>query len=280
MGGRIWVESQVGRGSVFSFAVPLEIRADAKPRAAAPVGTGLEPPIPALHILLVEDSPDNRTITVAHLQDTPYRVETAENGAIACEKFMAGRYDLVLMDRQMPVMEGLAATRAMRAWEQANHRRPVTPIIALTAAAFKGDQEKCVAAGCTAYLTKQIKQKALLQAIREFSFLEASPVMDMIPVHANPKFADLIPGFLQNCRQNVVLMRDALDRGDFEIAESLGHGMRGAGGSFGFEAITDLGAALERAAQNADAGMSRKWLDELSRRYVRPLSSVVRPFVQ
>ena len=95
-------------------------------------------------------------------------MEIAENGAIAFEKFTAGKYDLVLMDRQMPVMDGLTATRAIREWEQANHRPP-TPIIALTASALKGDQEKFVAAGCTAYLTKPIKQDVLLQAIKEHS---------------------------------------------------------------------------------------------------------------
>ncbi len=242
MGGRIWVESGVGKGSVFSFAVPLEIWAGAGRQAAVPVGTGPEPPLPALHILLVEDSPDNRTITVAYLQDTPYRVEIAENGAVACEKFTTGHYDLVLMDRQMPVMDGLTATRAIREWEQANHRPP-TPIIALTAAALKGDQEKCMAAGCTAYLTKPIKQEALLQAIKERSIVaspsskEESSRKDTILVRANPKFADLIPVFLQNCRQNVIAMLDALDRGDFETVEILGHGMRGAGGSYEFQAI-------------------------------------------
>src|SRR5512132_1004449 len=270
MGGCISVESSVGKGSVFSFTVPLEIWTGATWRAAVPVGAGPELPLPALHILLVEDSPDNRTITVAYLQDTPYRVEIAENGAVAYEKFTAGHYDLVLMDRQMPVMDGLTATRAIREWERTNHL-PSTPIIALTASAFKGDQEKCMAAGCTAYLTKPIKQEVLLQAIKERSIVappsskEESGRKDTILVHANPKFADMIPVFLQNCRQNVIAMLDALGRGDFETVEILGHGMRGAGGSYGFQAITDIGAALEQAAENADTEASRKCVGELSR---------------
>jgi PAS domain S-box-containing protein len=269
MGGRIWVESAVGKGSVFSFVVPLEIWAGATRRAAAPVGTGTEPPLPALRILLVEDSPDNRTITVAYLRDTPYRVEIAENGAIAYEKFTAGRYDLVLMDRQMPVMDGLTATRAIREWEQANRRTP-TPIIALTASALKGDQEKCMAAGCTAYLTKPIKQEVLLQAIREHStdppprLTEDAGPRGPILVPPVPGLADLMPGFLGNRRQDVVAMRDALDRGDFATVESLGHGMRGAGTSYGFQAITDIGAGLEQAAASADGEASRKWVGELS----------------
>jgi CheY-like chemotaxis protein/HPt (histidine-containing phosphotransfer) domain-containing protein len=268
MGGRIWVESGVGKGSVFSFAVPLEIWAGAARRAAVPVGTDPERPLPALRILVVEDSPDNRTITLAYLRETPYRFEIAENGAIAYEKFTAGHYDLVLMDRQMPVMDGLTATRAIRDWEQANHR-PATPIIALTASALKGDQEKCVAAGCTAYLTKPIKQAVLLQAIKEHSTVAPRSSKeesggDKILVRADPRFADLIPGFLQNRRQDVVAILDALDQGDFETVESLAHGMKGAGGSWGFQAITAIGAALEQAAESADNAASRKWVGELS----------------
>ena len=86
MGGRIWAESKVGKGSVFAFAVPFEIWAAADRPTAAPAGTGPEAPLPALRILLAEDSPDNCTITMAYLEDTPYRVEIAENGAIACRK--------------------------------------------------------------------------------------------------------------------------------------------------------------------------------------------------
>src|SRR5207237_576104 len=132
--------------------------------------------------------------------DTPYQVEIAENGAIAFEKFTTGEYDLVLMDRQMPVMDGLTATRAIREWERQNHRAP-TSIIALTASALRGDQEKFVAAGCTAYLTKPIKQDVLLQAIKEHSpgasasGNEEGGRTETIIVRPHAKLADLVPGF-------------------------------------------------------------------------------------
>src|SRR6202163_1718177 len=254
MGGRIWVESEVGQGSVFAFAVPFEIAAAVNRPTVAPIGTGPEPALPALHILLV---------------DTPYRVEIAENGDIACKKFTAGNYDLVLMDRQMPVMDGLTATRTIRAWEQANGRPP-TPIIALTAAALKGDREMCLAAGCTAFLTKPIRQEVLLQAIKEHSLVALTPSkeesrgMDPILLGARLKFADRIPAYLQNCRQNVIVMLDALDRVDFETVTSLAHQMRGSGGAYGFQAITDIGASLEHAGESADADVSRRWVGELS----------------
>ena len=267
MGGHIGAESEIGKGSTFSFSVPFEIWTDASRRAVAPVGTDAGLPLPALRILLVEDSPDNRTIAMAYVEDTPYLVDIAENGAIACQMFKAAVYDLVLMDRQMPVMDGLTATRAIRAWEQGNDRAP-TPIIALTASALKGDREMCLAAGCTAFLTKPIKQDVLLQAIRDNSRAgaahEESSWIAAIPVNTNHRFADRIPAYLQNCRQNGIAMLEALDRVDFETVKSLGHQMNGSGGMFGFQAITDIGAAIERAAENVDDGTSRKWVGELS----------------
>jgi CheY-like chemotaxis protein len=196
---------------------------------------------------------------MAYLENTPYRIEIAETGAIACDMFAARHYDLVLMDRQMPVMDGLTATRKIRAFERENDRQP-TPIIALTASALKGDREMCLAAGCTAFLTKPIKQEVLLQAIREHSG-GVSPVV-LAVVKSN--ITDRIPAYLQNCRQNVIDIGEALDRVDFETVTILGHNMSGSGGMFGFQAITDIGAALQQAGESADTDASRKWVGELS----------------
>jgi PAS domain S-box-containing protein len=269
MGGRISVESTVGVGSIFSFAVPFELSvADAQP-LTAPISPEQERPLLPLRILLVEDSDDNCTITVAYLAETPYVVEIAANGAIALEMFTAGHYDLVLMDRQMPVMDGLTSTRAIRGWEQAHHRAP-TPIIALTASALKGDREQCLAAGCTAFLTKPIRQDVLLRAIvnrtvmaRVQSREERIQNLEVL-VPENPQIAARVPTFLRNRRSDVATMRDALSRDDLQMAERLGHNMRGTGASYGFQAIADIGGAIEVEAGRCDADATRHWVDELS----------------
>ena len=141
-----------------------------QPTTPPPPATTPVHPEPADHaplsILLVEDLEDNRKLIALFLQGTPYQLDIAENGAIAVEKFQAGRYDLVLMDIQMPVMDGYQATSAIRAWEQ-SQKRDATPIIALTAHAFKEDIDKSQDAGCNAHLTKPIRKKTFLEAIRQ-----------------------------------------------------------------------------------------------------------------
>ena len=128
-----------------------------------------ESPLEASYrILLVEDLEDNRDVVSLFLKDTPYRLDMAENGAVALKKFKEGTYDLVLMDMQMPVMDGLEATAAIRRWEGEHQRKP-TPIVALTANAFKEEADKSLAAGCTAHVTKPIKKQMLLTTITHYA---------------------------------------------------------------------------------------------------------------
>lgn len=122
------------------------------------------PPSPGGRILLAEDLEDNRDVVTLFLKGSGYDLTHADNGALAVERFQSGHYDLVLMDMQMPVMDGLTATRTIRAWENAQQRTP-TPIVALTAHAFQEEIDKSLAAGCTGHLIKPIKKKVLLEAI-------------------------------------------------------------------------------------------------------------------
>jgi CheY-like chemotaxis protein len=118
-----------------------------------------------LHILLVEDSPDNQILVRSYLQATPYQLDVAEHGGIAVEQFKRGHYDVILMDMNMPVMDGYEATKSIRAWERA-HDLHKTQIIALTALALKEEGEKILAAGCNAHMTKPIKRQTLLEVLQ------------------------------------------------------------------------------------------------------------------
>ena len=119
-----------------------------------------------LKILMADDSTDNRALIRAYLKKTPYSVEEAENGQQAIDKFIAGKFDLVLMDIQMPIVDGYQATSAIRGWERANDRDR-TPIVALTASALEDAAQRSRAAGCDAHVTKPIKKSTLFDAIRD-----------------------------------------------------------------------------------------------------------------
>ncbi len=119
----------------------------------------------ALRIMLADDSQDNRILIRAYLKNTPHHLDEAENGRVALTKFIARPYDVVLMDIQMPEMDGYSATRAIRQWEhQSGHHR--TPILALTASALDENVERSKEAGCDAHIVKPVKKAVLLESIR------------------------------------------------------------------------------------------------------------------
>ena len=119
-----------------------------------------------LKILLADDSRDNRLLVHAYFKAMPYTIDEAENGAVAVEKFKDGSYDLILMDIEMPIMDGYSATRAIRAIEQASGRRRV-PILALTASVLAEALKKAIDAGCDAHIAKPVKRATLLAAVRK-----------------------------------------------------------------------------------------------------------------
>jgi two-component system, cell cycle sensor histidine kinase PleC len=175
MGGRIGCYSEVGIGSTFYFTAPFGLRLKRRSPSTARIDLPHqiktartihplpEKPMPT-RILIVEDCEDNLLLVQAYLKGHGFDLHVAENGKVAVEKVIGGVFDIVLMDMQMPVMDGCSATSAIRVWEGENRRRPL-PILALTANTLKEDVEKCMAAGCTAFLSKPICQADLLDAI-------------------------------------------------------------------------------------------------------------------
>jgi signal transduction histidine kinase/CheY-like chemotaxis protein len=121
----------------------------------------------ALRVLLVEDSPDNQLLVRSYLKQTDYFLDVAEHGAVALEKFKSAHYDVILMDVQMPVMDGYAATKAIRSWER-GHDLPPTPIVALTALALKEEAARIFESGCNTHLTKPVKKSTLLEVLRAY----------------------------------------------------------------------------------------------------------------
>jgi PAS domain S-box-containing protein len=193
-----------------------------------------------MRVLVAEDSQDNAMLTEYYLKASGCRADLACNGEVALEMFVSGEYDIVLMDVQMPVMDGYSATRRIRQWEADNGAVPV-PILALTAHALPEEVRKSLDAGCTAHLTKPIRRATLLRAIEEHT-------TDRVRFRVDASLAGLIPGFLENRRRDVETIAAALERADYDNVRILGHNMKGSGGGYGFERITELGASLEEAA--------------------------------
>jgi signal transduction histidine kinase/DNA-binding response OmpR family regulator len=261
MGGRIWAESVQGRGSTFWFTAKLPpvvtaAKAQAKTSGPSPGSLTTVPSLAGRLILIADDSQENILLLRSFLKPTGCRIETVNDGQALLDHFAPGRYGLILTDLQMPRIDGYTAVRRIRELEHAGQHKP-TPILVLTAAAFEEEVARSEAAGCTALLVKPFSRAGLFQAIAAHV-----PVRNVVTIDAGLK--EIIPWYLETRRTDLHASTTALAAGDYDRVRTLGHNLRGTGAGYGFPKLSEIGEAIESAAQKADAAAIETHLRELA----------------
>ncbi len=234
---------------------------DAAEPATAPFPASTRP----LRILLAEDSIVNQRLAVGLLERHGHRVTIANNGREACERLAGDSFDVVLMDVQMPELDGLSATRHIRESEKQSGGH--VPIIAMTAHALKGDRERCLESGMDEYVSKPIRERQLLAALRgvmggeEGQPLPADPADELIePAEGvidwnaalrtcsgdHGLLRDIVQAFLEEYQQRIDEIRKAIDTADFELLNRAAHTIKGSMRYFSAQAVFDRAFALEQ----------------------------------
>jgi len=264
MGGRIEVESTPGRGS--TFRVLLDLPEGAKPAEAADDG-GTE--LPPLHVLVAEDNPVNQRVARGLLEKRGHRVTVVPDGARAVTAVAAGGIDVVLMDLHMPELDGIAATRAIRALDGP---AAMVPIVAATAGAMEHEVRACLEAGMDAAVAKPIDPRALFRTLARVleagagdlpeaeegdptALLEAGDgpfepaVYDALADQLGADMAaELVAAFEETARDALAALAAARSAGDAAAAADAAHGLKGAAGSIGLRAAWRCARMVEQAA--------------------------------
>lgn len=194
-------------------------------------------PVHAPRILLVDDAPDIAVLVRAYLKDTSCVVDVVADGERAVAQATSQPYDIVLMDIDLPGLDGATAAHAIRAADLARGAKP-TPVVALSA----------VASRMAAKTPNEEDDVVMLE---------------------DPDTAPLVPAFLENRRDDVRAMRSLLEQGAFSSIESIGHKMKGTGRSYGFESISRIGSDIEFASHQQDAATVDQLIDDLDRYLAR-----------
>jgi PAS domain S-box-containing protein len=280
LGGDLTASSQLGMGSVLSFTCetgplqgvrllqPAQVLAE---QATPAVAGKARWRIPPSRVLVVDDGVENRELLSVVLTEQGLWVEEAENGRVALDKLAAGSFDLIMMDMQMPVMDGYAAVREMRS------RGVATPVIALSANAMKGYERDVLAAGCTACLTKPVDLDLLLGRVaqllggaQEEEGVNAGSALahaqdqrvpmpgtarsdEAGPIHSrfegNPQLSPIVRKFAARLHEQLDQARRAHARGNFEELARFAHWLAGSAGTMGYDAFTLPARDLEEIAK-------------------------------
>jgi CheY-like chemotaxis protein/HPt (histidine-containing phosphotransfer) domain-containing protein len=269
LGGDLTASSVVGEGSTFTvriaagdlsatdeFVAPSRFAgADVRDHTSSTCDLN------GLDVLVVDDGETNRKLIRLLVERSGAKVRTAENGQMALDLAGGAVFDVILMDMQMPVMDGYTATTTLR------ERGFAGPIIALTAHAMKGDRQKCEEAGCSGYLTKPIDAEQLLKALAECKAAgrsarrtdrvrspmagDVQPIRSQLPTH-DDELRAIVSEFLDTLDDKLSAMQTAWDQADCDELAQLAHWLKGAGGTVGFGCFTDPATKLETLAKNRD----------------------------
>jgi CheY-like chemotaxis protein/HPt (histidine-containing phosphotransfer) domain-containing protein len=277
LGGSLTVTSEPGRGSTFTATIstgPLSSVRQLAASAADAVserssqGGGLAQVRPNTSILVVEDGVTNRKLISLILRRAGAQVTTAENGQVGLDIASKQAFDLILMDMQMPVMDGYLATRKLR------QRGVETPIVALTAHSLNGDEGRCQEAGCSGYLSKPIDSDRLLTAIAgwlgdgpvrgaDAKKTAKRPIVSTLPTD-DPEFREIVEEFVAQLNDKLVEMRAAASQNDWQTLGQLAHWLKGSAGTAGLAELPRPAIAMEEAVAWQDRAAIAASLDEMT----------------
>ena len=277
LGGDLTVQSTCGEGSTFTLLIDagniegMPMISEGSAEAVCPHRDRREAStvhLSPIEILLVEDGETNRKLLSLILRRAGANVTTAENGRIAVNLATEMGFDLILMDMQMPEMDGYTATTLLR------QQGVSVPIIALTAHAMKGDEEKCVAAGCSGFLTKPIDADLLLRTVRDAApapespayepDADDSPLISALPMD-DPELREIVGEFVERLDEQLEVMCRAWKDEDLAKLGQLAHWLAGVAGAAGFNELTAPARRLGQAIDESRSDRIDTAMEELRR---------------
>ena len=274
MGGDVTVESQPGRGSRFTVTLRLGAGGNAASEAATPaLAMAGGPRSDAPRLLVVDDHPVNREVLARQLEILGCVADMAEDGQQALAMWRLGRHRVALVDLHMPVMDGLDLARAIRREEAESPGAPRTAIIAVTANALKGEDERCYAAGMDGFLPKPLALEQLARALGRHLPQEAAPapedgaglatlwdpeVLRQLFGDDRARLGKLLGTFRDGVLRDGEAVIAALEAGDLSAAAAAAHRLKGAARMAGARRLAELTAEIEGAARGGEAEAARR----------------------